>query len=338
MKQLPTKTVEKAIDMLQQGLSYEYIAAKLSTSKSTICRIKKRHAPAAPSARSGRPKLLDGRHVRQITREVTSGVVEAAVDIAKRLRENEGVCVSAETVRRCLEKCGFRSAHKVKKPFLSAKHMKARFEFAKSHKDWTDTDWKSVIWSDETKILRLGSDGRKWCWRQPHRDLNAAHVCPTVKHGGGSIMVWGCMTAFGPGFLAKIDSGLNADLYCQILDGELQQSMDWYLLDWKNFIFQHDNDPKHTAKVTKELLTTRNIRVLEWPAQSPDLNPIEHLWDLLKRKLGEYKIPPSGILELWTRVEIEWEKIAQAECVRLIESMPNRINLVLKAKGGYTKY
>ena len=77
---------------------------------------------------------------------------------------------------------------------------------------------------------------------------------------------------------------------------------------------------------------------MKWPAQSADLNTIEHLWHLLKRRLGEYDYSLSSIHQLWERVQVEWEKISAAECQSLIESMPRRIEAVLKAKGGYTKY
>jgi len=75
-----------------------------------------------------------------------------------------------------------------------------------------------------------------------------------------------------------------------------------------------------------------------WPAQSPDLNPIEHLWRILKIKCAEYPEPPKGILELWERAEAEWNKIERGVCQNLIESMPRRIEAVIKAKEGYTKY
>ena len=84
--------------------------------------------------------------------------------------------------------------------------------------------------------------------------------------------------------------------------------------------------------------------MLDWPPQYPDLKPIEHLWTIkhlwmhLKRKLAEYDTEPSGMVELWERVEVEWNKIPRQVCVHLIESMPRRIDGVLKAKGGYTKY
>jgi hypothetical protein len=75
-----------------------------------------------------------------------------------------------------------------------------------------------------------------------------------------------------------------------------------------------------------------------WPAQSPDLNPIEHLWEHIKRRLGEYETPPSGMLELWERVEAEWDRIPAEVCQNLIKRMPRRVEAVVTAKGGHTKY
>lgn len=102
--------------------------------------------------------------------------------------------------------------------------------------------------------------------------------------------------------------------------------------------FQQDNNPKHTSKKAKQCFKENNIQVLELPAQSPDLNPIEHLWGVLKCKLATYKTPPISMEELWTRVPKEWEAISAEECQKLVDTMPNRVAAVLKAKGGYTKY
>ena len=131
---------------------------------------------------------------------------------------------------------------------------------------------------------------------------------------------------------------MDGDLYVSILDDDLQASLEYFNKTPTDIIFQQDNDPKHTSGKAKTWFNNNDINVLPWPAQSPDLNPIEHLWDHLKRKLGEYESPPSGILQLWECVEEEWNKIEAAVCQNLIESMPRRVEAVLKAKGGYTKY
>jgi len=81
-----------------------------------------------------------------------------------------------------------------------------------------------------------------------------------------------------------------------------------------------------------------DIQVLVWPSQSPDINPIEHLWVHLKRALLEHPTPPRGVHELWERVEVDWNEIAAETCQNLIENMPRRIQAVIRANGGHTKY
>jgi hypothetical protein len=207
-----------------------------------------------------------------------------------------------------------------------------------AHQNWTLEDWKQVIWSDETKINRLGSDGRKWAWKKAGEGLTDRLVQGTLKFGGGSLMMWGCMFWEGCGYACQIEGKMDADLYTSILEEHLGASLEYYEKEGEDFIFQHDNDPKHTSKKTKTWLQDNQIKVLPWPAQSPDLNPIEHLWTHLKKQLEEYNEPPKGILELWERVDKEWNKIDAVVCQNLIESMPRRVEAVIKAKGSYTKY
>ena len=151
-------------------------------------------------------------------------------------------------------------------------------------------------------------------------------------------MIWGCMTIKGTGHMCKINGTMDQQLYRSILEDELLQTIDWYDLDVNRVIFQHDNDPKHKARSVQEWLNQQPFEVLEWPAQSPDLNPIEHLWAHIKRRLNQYEEPPKGMLEVWERVQTEWNNIDQETCGRLVESMPRRLEAVIKAKGMWTEY
>jgi len=338
MKKISVQKTNDAISLLNQGFSAQKVASHLGISTGMVSKIEKTRIPNREKSKGGRPKLLSAQNEHYIVRKITSGGLDTAVDVRKDLLQHQQVNVSADTIRRALRRNGLKSAAKVKKPLLRRSHIKARLEFAKNHQHWTTADWRRVIWSDETKINRFGSDGRKWCWKEPGKRLQPNHVKKTIKHGGGSIMVWGCMTAEGPGYLAKIVGGLNAELYCVILNEDLIKTIKWYGLDHRKVIFQHDNDPKHTAKKTMSWIKENDLVVLEWPAQSPDLNPIEHLWDHLKRRLANYERMPSGINELWERVQVEWGKIKKDDCIHLIDSMQSRIAAVIEAKGGYTKY
>ena len=122
------------------------------------------------------------------------------------------------------------------------------------------------------------------------------------------------MTWEGVGYAAKIDGGMNSDLYLQILKDDLLNTLEYHGLNPPNIIFQQDNDTKHTSKKVKEWLEEQEFRTMVWPAQSPDLNPIEHLWGFLKRKLSEHEHPSSGIYELWERIQVKWEEITVEEC------------------------
>jgi hypothetical protein len=200
-------------------------------------------------------------------------------------------------------------------------------------------DWKRVLWSDETKINRIGSDGKVYVWKQQGESLSDRTTIPTVKHeGGNNLMVWGCMGWNGVGKLVEVQGKMNAEQYCEILEDGMVESFEKLEMEEGERIFQQDNDPKHTSKRAQKWFEDNNIQVLEWPAQSPDLNPIEHLWEHLKRQLLKYDTPPKGVHELWDRLEEEWDKISPEVCQNLIESMPRRIKAVIKANGGHTKY
>jgi transposase len=338
MKPISADKRNNIIRLLEDGLSSREIATLVGLHRSTIDSIRKQVMPDAPKPASGRPAKLSARDRRNLARLVTSGKADTAVQLQKELRSTAGIHVSAQTVRNALKGEGLKAAVKRKKPLLLPRHIKQRYEFALKYQYWTEEDWCRVIFSDETKINRLGSDGRKWVWKTPGSRITQQHVVGTVKYGGGCIMLWGCMTARGVGFMCRIDGRMDAELYTSILDDYVFPTLDYYEMDRDDFVFQQDNDPKHTSRMAQEWFEANEVELLDWPAQSPDINPIEHLWQHLKRKLADYETAPSSMHELWQRVETEWEKIPKEVCLDLIKSMPRRISAVLKAKGGYTKY
>ena len=132
---------------------------------------------------------------------------------------------------------------------------------------------------------------------------------------------------------ARIFEGtMNGTLYCDVLQQELTQLME-KLPDKSAYTFQQDLAPWHTSKIIQDKMAKLKLNVLEWPAKSPHLNPIEMFCSILDKKLAA--IPIYSIMELRQRLEEEWNGIRQLSCLNLIDSMPNRIQKCLKSKGGH---
>lgn len=127
-----------------------------------------------------------------------------------------------------------------------------------------------------------------------------------MKQGGGNVIVWGCFSTNGVGTLVFIDGNMNGDMYVAILKENLRQSAE-KLGILSSFKFYQDNDPKHKARKTREWLLYNCPKVLETPPQSPDLNPIENLWDYLDKKIRQSSI--SSKTQLKERLQEEWNKI-----------------------------
>ena len=208
-----------------------------------------------------------------------------------------------------------------------APHQKhARYAFARRHEKWTTEQWKNVMFSDESSISRIGSFERQYFYSdKEHKCLQPHQVKETKQSGGGKIMVWGCMTYYGLGDLSWIPGKVNSDQYLTVLKDYVLQSRDWFQMDPTTFIFQQDNASIHTARIIKEYFSQQQLTILEWPANSPDLNPIENLWAIVKRRLDQFENRPKTFDELWEQVQQVWEKISQEDIESLYDSLPNRI-------------
>ena len=147
-------------------------------------------------------------------------------------------------------------------------------------------------------------------------------------------MFWGCFGWHGVGPLIVVEGNMDSDEYVNILANHFIPWVDNY----PNSIFQQDGASCHTSTYTVWWMRTHNIPILDWVAQSPDLNPIENLWNHLDSQVRKRKPVPRSKQELIEVIQDEWRKITIETCQRLILSMPNRVKAVIKAKGGHTKY
>ena len=289
---------ENIISLASNGYSTRHIATKLGISHPTVSRVLKTLLPNHQPPLAGCPSKLSATDQHAIIKQITTYQSANAVQATNHINSIISNPVSSNTVRRVLKKHSFKAVVKKKKPLLSARHRQKRLAFALKHREWTVEDWKRVIWSDETKINRFGSDGREYVWKKQGEDLIQREVQETVKFGGGNIMVWGCMGWNGVGHLAEVEGRMNADQYVAILEEHMLSSLEESGIPEEEVIFQQDNNPKHTSKKAKKWMEDNNITLLDWPAQSPDISPIEHQWVHLKRKLAKYPTPSKRVWEI----------------------------------------
>ena len=152
-------------------------------------------------------------------------------------------------------------------------------------------------------------------------------------------MFWGCLFGGHKGLLIPIEGNLNAQGYRDLLENKI---LTWISKKRRQtrrpIVFQQDNAPAHTARICQEWFASNNLEVMDWPSNSPDLNPIENLWSILKYRLGQRTPKPNNKAELITACQEIWEEILPNERLKLVDSMPSRISAVLASKGGPTKY
>jgi len=322
-----------------ENKSYREIGRIIGKSPSTIHSVIKKYLNtgelAANHGNSGRPKILTPREERKIVSTVLQNPRTTSTIIRKNVEEATQKKVCAQTIRNCLHKAGLHGRVARRKPYISAINKKKRLEFAKLHVNQPDSFWENVIFSDESKFNIFGHDGPSKVWRKPNEALKEKNLIPTIKHGGGNVMVWGCVAAGGVGQMVFIDEKMNKNMYKDILSQNLIPSALKLGLNPKSFLFQQDNDPKHSSYLVQEWLVY-HCKQLKTPPQSPDLNPIEHVWDILEKRIRKHVISSKESLK--TALMTEWDQIGANETENLVKSMGRRLQAVIDAKGGPTKY
>ncbi|GFX79330.1 transposable element Tcb1 transposase [Trichonephila clavipes] len=195
----------------------------------------------------------------------------------------------------------------IRKPLVTARHALQRRQWCRAHRQWTPQQWQQVIWSDESTFTLFQTTGRVYVWRTPKEAFALECIVRTVKHGGGSLMVWRAISWRGLGPLVTLHGKVKAAHYVNILGDQVHPFVQTSF-PGECPLYQDDNVPIHTAKIVQEWFAEHEGEVghLDWPPQSPDLNIIEHLWGYLESKLRARFPPPSTISALETALHEEW--------------------------------
>jgi len=184
--------------------------------------------------------------VKDVSKAPRTTINTLVTDLAR-----SGIVVSKKTASRALYRNGLRGCRPRKTPLLQKRHLQASL-YAKDNLEKDYAYWRRVLWSDETKLELFGYRDVAYVWRKKEEAYNPKNIVPTVKHSGGSILLWGCFSASGTGNLVKVEGIMKKEGYVKILKENLKQSAAKVGLGHR-FVFQHDNNPKHAIAPGEEL-------------------------------------------------------------------------------------
>lgn len=277
----------------------------------------------------GRPTILDEEEREEVLEYAENNRKASCKDIVREL----DLVVSRRTVNRILTKDGLKAYRAPKKFLITPANILERLKFAESHRRWDIEEWKKIVFSDESLFGLINSSGRIFVRRREGEAHREDTVQPHAKKTP-MVMVWGAISFAGVGPLFRVEGTLKGDYYLEILRTRLPYHFPD--LFGGELIFQQDNATPHKKTNVKEWLENRDVKTLEWPAQSPDLNVIEDVWNHLKYQMAGKVY--EDLDEVWEELKVLWKKIPVDFIQDLYQSLPRRVQALHRAKGKNTKY
>ncbi|KAI4872592.1 hypothetical protein NFI96_002177 [Prochilodus magdalenae] len=285
----------------------------------------------------GRPRLIDARGQQMLSHLVQADRRPTVAQVTEIFNDGYERNVSQHTVHRTLLRMGLRS-RRPSGAAMPARRQK-RLQWVLEHQGWTLEQWKKVAWSSKSIFHLQDVDGQVCVLRLPGDVRSPDCTVGQIKDGGESVTLWAmfCWETLGP--IIHVDVGLTCATYLNVVADQVHPFMVMVFPDGSG-IFQQNNEPCHTAHVVQERLEEhgKQFSVLSWPPNSPDLNPIEHLWDVLEQQIQAAASPPRSSQDLKDLLLTAWSQIPQDTFRALVESMPQRVEAVLEAHGGPTEY
>jgi|GWRWMinimDraft_10_1066017.scaffolds.fasta_scaffold02164_1 transposase len=285
--------------------------------------------------RSGRPPKLNKLEERALKRWSLTDRKKSAQQLSVDMKIATGKSLSKVTVLKILRKYGLRRRLAARRPLLTTRMRKRRMLWGKARKSWTVYDWKRVIFSDE-KIFRMFPN-RHGVFVTRYKNERYAKDCvlPTQKHSL-EVHVWGAIGWRGVAPLKVVNGRLTAQTYVSEIVHDVPEIGTRLKPDVRQFIFEQDGARVHTAAVAMNFFRANDIPVLDWPGNSADLSIIENCWSQVQTKVKTEGV--SNKMELLAAVQKAWNSISPLYIRSLYWSMPSRVQAMLKARGGNTRY
>lgn len=319
-------------------MSEREIAAKIGLSKTAVHTIKRRLSSGLTSSpkreASGRKPIITPRVKRSLILECKKNRKQSSKHLQTFL-QSKNIDVSSSCVRRHLISAGYVARRPCKKPLLDAGQRQRRLAWAKEHQSWTSNDWEKVCFSDESSF-HIMDDKAQYVRRKSGEQFLPECTVKTVKHPT-SIMVWSMISIHGVGRLDVVEGTMNQDKYIEVIKKKVIPDLK-RLFPAKDGIFQQDGAPCHTAKRVMKFMADQGVKVLPWAGNSPDMSPIENLWQIVKRRVAQ-RMPTTKVKLIEALIDV-WARDPEIKqmCPTLIRGMPRRVQEVLKSKGGPTRY
>jgi transposase len=325
-----------AVTLRRLGETQTQAADQLGTTRQAVARWEHRYEE------TGQVYEGERRGRRRETTELEDEMLVATAVIQpfntpRQLKRKLEMDVSSRTIDRRLIEADLPGRVAVHAKDFTDEDIRKRLSFAEGYKNWTEQQWDRVLFADEKKFLGDGSMGRVYVRRPPGQALNPEY-CVDKKPHPVKVNVWGCFAASGIGYCYIFNDILDAKLYKSILSSNLISSAEHLFPQdpAEQWWFLQDNDPKHTSREINKWLHNNGISCLDFPPYSPDLNPIENLWNNIARRV---EVREAATMEqLQEVVAEEWAATATDLLKTLAHSMPKRCLAVIDAKGHHTHY